>query len=297
MSAELDAQSRARPGERTRAQPDEIGLPHPVETGSRRDSPGLGRSLSLLAWQVRYEQRALWRNRRRALASFAFPLMFLIVFGSLIGSRTLKIEGRQVAYINFYVPGMIAYAVMVIGFTNTAMSIALLRSEGVLKRMRSTPMPWPLYLGGIVLSTVLTIVVASVLLLLIGALFYGARVRAAALPALVVTIALGTICFTSLGIAVSRLIPKPDSGMPVLMFIVLPLSFVSDIFFPLGGRSFLVQIGKVFPLRPLAKGIAPTFEQLHGSGFVGNDLLTLLIWTAVGCWLMVRMMRTLSAKD
>lgn len=260
-------------------------------------SAGPARDLRLVGWQVLYEQRAFWRNRRRAIASFAFPLMFIVIFGGLIGNHTVTIEGRKTAFINFYVPGIIAYAVMVIGFTNVAMSIALLRSEGILKRMRATPMPWPLYLAGIVLSTVLTIIVAVVLLLAIGVAFYGAQVRAEALPGLVLTVALGTACFTALGIAVSRLIPKPDSGMPVLMFIVLPLSFISDVFFPLEGKGALVQIGKVFPLRPLAKGLQPAFEQTHGTGLVGGDLLTLAIWTLVGCWLMVKTMRMLSAKD
>lgn len=258
---------------------------------------GLTRDLKLVGWQVLYEQRAFWRNRRRAIASFAFPLMFLVIFGGLLNGKQVTIDGHKTAFINFYVPGIIAYAVMVIGFTNMAMSIALLRSEGILKRMRATPMPWTLYLAGIVLSTVLTIIVAVVLLLAIGVAFYKAQVRAEAVPGLVVTVALGTVCFTALGIAVSRFIPKPDSGMPVLMFIVLPLSFISDVFFPLEGKSALVQIGKVFPLRPLAKGLQPMFEQAHGAGFVGGDLLTLAIWTAVGAWLMVKTMRTLSTKD
>jgi ABC-2 type transport system permease protein len=254
------------------------------------------RNLSLLAWQVLYEQRAFWRNRRRALASFAFPLMFLLIFGAI--TQGAKVKGDDnIAYINFYVPGIIAYAVMVIGFTSTAMSIALLRSEGVLKRMRTTPMPWALYLGGIVLSTVITIAVACLLLLAIGVIFYKATINGAAVPGLIVTVAIGTICFTSLGIAVSRFIPKPDSGMPVLMLIVLPLSFISNVFFPIYKPQALVEIGKFFPLRRVAEGIGPAFKQTQGSGFVGHDLVTLAIWAAVGCWLMVRTMRTLSAKD
>ncbi len=51
---------------------------------------GLGRELGLVARQVRYEQRGFWRNRRRAMASFAFPLMFLLVFGSLEHNSHLK---------------------------------------------------------------------------------------------------------------------------------------------------------------------------------------------------------------
>lgn len=256
---------------------------------------GIARDLGLMAWQVRYEQRAFWRNRRRALASFAFPLMFLLIFGGLIGNKKYGPHGGS--FIDFYLPGMITYAVLVIGFSSTAMSIALLRYEGVLKRMRATPMPWVLYVGAVVLSTVITIIVATALLLIIGVGFYKAQLRTEAIPGLVATLAVGTACFTSFGIAVSRFIPKPDSGMPILMIIILPLSFISNIFFRLEGKGFLVQLGRVFPLRRLQEGLAPAFSDGHGAGFVGNVLLVLAIWLAVGCWLMVRTMRTLSAKD
>ncbi|MCL2769974.1 MAG: ABC transporter permease [Solirubrobacterales bacterium] len=258
---------------------------------------GPWRDLRLVGWQVYYEQRGFWRNRRRAIASFAFPLMFLLIFGALQQGRHLTSSGHSVAYINFYVPGMIAYAVLVIGFSNTAMAIALLRAEGVLKRVRATPMPWPLYLAGIVLSTMVTIAVACVLLLVVGAALYKAQIHSPAIPGLLVTVALATICFTSLGIAVSRLIQKPDSGMPVLMLVTLPLTFISNVFFPLEGKGFVVQLGKLFPLRPLAEGIQPAFTQAHGAGFSGHDLTTLAIWSAVGCWLMVRTMRKISAEE
>lgn len=267
---------------------------HKTRGGTHARGSTLGRDLGLLAWQVRYEQRAFWRNRRRALASFAFPLMFLLIFGALIGEK--KYGARGGSFIDFYLPGMITYAVLVIGFTSTAMAIALLRSEGVLKRMRATPMPWVLYVGAVVLSTVVTIVVACTLLLIVGVGFYKAQLRTAAIPGLAVTLAVGTICFTSLGIAVSRFIPKPDSGTPILMIIILPLSFISNVFFKLEGKGLLVQVGEFFPLRRLAEGLAPAFAHGHGAGFVGHDLTVLAVWAIVGCWLMVRTMRALSVK-
>jgi ABC-type multidrug transport system permease subunit len=86
--------------------------------------------------------------------------------------------------------------------------------------------------------------------------------------------------------------------MPVLMFIVLPLSFISNVFFPLEGSKALETIGKAFPLRPLAQGLAPAFDpRTHGSGLIGHDLRTLLVWTVIGCFAMVRTMRLLSARD
>ncbi len=257
----------------------------------------MGSEAALVGWQVLYEQRSFWRNRRRALASFAFPLMFLLIFGAITKGAHIKAQGN-LAYINFYVPGIIAYAVMTIGFTNVAMSIALLRESGIIKRMRVTPMPWSFYLAGIVLSTVLTVLAATVLLLLVGVVFFGAELHASTLPALALMVILGTACFTPLGIAVSRFITKPDSGMPVLMLIVLPLSFISNVFFPVEGSKVLKDIGKAFPLRPLAEGLGPAFHPtVQGSGLIGHDVQTLLIWAVVGCILMVRTVRMLSARD
>jgi ABC-2 type transport system permease protein len=277
----------------TGAPPPRLAEP-PREAGA---GAGAGRTFALLGWQVLYEQRGFWRNRRRALASFAFPVMFLVIFGAITHGGHVKSRGN-LPYIDFYVPGIIAYAVMTIGFSNMAMSIALLREQGIIKRMRATPMPWGIYLAAIVLSTAITVLAASALMLALGVGLYGARVHAATLPALVLMVILGTGCFTTLGIAVSRFITKPDSGMPVLMLIVLPLSFISDVFFPLEGSKTLESIGKAFPLRRLAEGLAPAFAaHPHGSGLIERDVASLLIWSAVGCVLMLRTVRVLSRRD
>jgi ABC-2 type transport system permease protein len=268
---------------------------------SRRRSAsasGLRRELGLVAWQVRYEQRAFWRNRRRGIFSLGFPLMFLVVFGSLNHGGRISSRGN-LSFIDFYIPGIMAYAALVIAFTGIAMSLSMLRYSGILKRMRPTPMPLTSYLAAIVLSTVLNVLAATAILLAIGCGLLGGHVRGATLPGLIVTLLLATICFTTLGIAVSRLIPNPDSGTPVLMFIVLPLSFISNVFFPLDGApGWLDSVSKAFPLRPLADGLQAAFDpRTHSPGLVGHDLRTLLLWTVVGSLLMVRAMRALSARD
>ena len=268
----------------------------PTEPFGSRGRP-IGADLALLGRQVIYEQRAFWRNRRRALTSFAFPLMFLIIFGAIVHGKVASLQ--NIPYINFYVPGIIAYAVMVIGFTNMAMAIAYLRYDGILKRLRVTPMPPTLYLLAVVLSNVLTIVAATVLLLVVGVAFYGAHLEVGELPGFALTLMLASACFTSLGIAVARFIPRPDSGMPVLMFVTLPLSFISDVFFPLEkGAHVLREIGEFFPLFHVSRGLQPAFEPFsHGGGLVGSDVLALLVWSAVGLWLSRRTMQALARQD
>ena len=101
---------------------------------------GLARDLGLVGWQIRYEQRSYWRNRGRGLFTFAFPLMFLVIFASLDSSAHIKSLGG-ISYDDFLVPGILAYAVITTTFVNLAISTAILRDEGVLKRMQGTPLP------------------------------------------------------------------------------------------------------------------------------------------------------------
>jgi ABC-2 type transport system permease protein len=98
----------------------------------------LARDLGLIGWQIRYEQRAFWRNRGRGLFTFVFPLMFLAIFGSLFKGQ--HIAGREVIpYNDLSVPGILAYGVIATTFVNMAIA-AILRDEGVLKRMQGTPL-------------------------------------------------------------------------------------------------------------------------------------------------------------
>ena len=45
-------------------------------------TPDLRRDLGLVGWQIRYEQRAYWRNRGRGIFTFVFPLLFLVIFAT-----------------------------------------------------------------------------------------------------------------------------------------------------------------------------------------------------------------------
>src|ERR1700747_1346546 len=100
----------------------------------------LKRDLGLIAWQIRYEQRAYWRNRGRGIFTFVFPLMFLVIFASLDKGAHIASRGG-ISYDAFFVPGILAYGVIATTFVNMAISTAILRDQGVLKRMQGTPLP------------------------------------------------------------------------------------------------------------------------------------------------------------
>lgn len=255
--------------------------------------PSVGRDLGLLGWQVRYEQRSYWRNRGRGFFTFVFPIMFLVIFASLDKGAHISSRGN-IAYNDFFVPGILAYGIITTTFVNLAMGTAILRDQGVLKRMQGTPLPMWAYVAARIISAALVTLAMTVVVLGLGAAAYGLQFRAAQLPALISTLLLGTAAFTAIGIGLTRFIPNAESGPVVVNLLVFPLSFISNVWFPTDSLpSFLRTIAGIFPIRPLASALQYVFDprHAHGSLFDGKSLETLAIWLVIGIYLMIRFLR------
>jgi ABC-2 type transport system permease protein len=250
------------------------------------------RDLGLVGWQIRYEQRAYWRNRGRGVFTFAFPIMFLVIFASLDKGQTISSRGH-IPYNDFFVPGILAYGVIATTFVNLAIGTAILRDQGVLKRMQGTPLPRWAYVAARIGSTFLIMLAMTVIVLGLGSAVWGLSFRAGALPGLIVTMLLGTAAFTTIGIGITRFIPNAESGPVVVNLLVLPLTFISNIWFPTDSLPHVLRsIAGVFPIKALASGLQYVFDpRYHGSGLNGQDLEVLAIWTVVGIFLMLRFLR------
>jgi ABC-2 type transport system permease protein len=252
----------------------------------------LRRDLGLVAWQIRYEQRAYWRNRGRGLFTFVFPLMFLVIFASLNqGVRLHNLGGLP--YDDFFVPGILAYGIIGTTYVNMAIGTAVLRDQGILKRMQGTPLPRWAYVAARIGSTVLIVGAITIVTLGLGAIAYGVTIRVSTLPGLIVTLLLGTAAFTTLGIGITRFISNAEIAPVIVNLTILPLTFISGVWFPTNGMpQALSDIASFFPIRPLADGLQYAFNpHTTGAGLNGGDIRSLAIWTMVGVFLMVRALR------
>jgi ABC-2 type transport system permease protein len=252
----------------------------------------LRRDLGLVLWQLRYEQRSYWRNRGRGIITFAFPIMFLVIFASLDKGGHISTRGG-IPYDDFFVPGILAYGVISTTFVNLSISTAILRDEGVLKRMQGTPLPRWAYILARILSSCVVMLAMTVVVLVLGVALWGLHFPAHALPGLVVSLMLGTAAFTTIGIGLTRFIPSAESGPVVVNLAVLPLTFISNIWFPSDALpKTLKDIAGVFPIRGLADGLQYVFDpRHHGAGLDGHSIRNLAIWTVVGVFLMLRFLR------
>src|SRR5919201_4545741 len=124
------------------------------------------RSSLALAWrQYRLERRLFWRNPSAAFFNFLLPLLFLAFFGAIL-------HGNQ-HDLNVIVPGIAGMAVMSTTFTALAFNMTFLREQGVLKRIRGTPLPAGVYLGGLAASAVTNTVLQVAIITGCGRLLFG----------------------------------------------------------------------------------------------------------------------------
>jgi ABC-2 type transport system permease protein len=238
--------------------------------------------------QVRYTNRAFWRNPASAFFTFAFPLMFLVIFTALLGSGTVHLGPRVVKLSTYYVAAMASFAVITGCYTNIAMTITFQRDQGVLKRLNGTPLPAPAYFAARVLHAVLIAVLLVVITTAFGAGAYHASVPSGmTLLRFVVMLLVGAGSFCALGFAMTSAIPNADAAPAVVNATILPLLFLSGIFIPFGNNapSWIVWVAKIFPVWHFARGMQAGFL---GTGFDWTDVIVVAAWGAAGLLIAIR---------
>jgi ABC-2 type transport system permease protein len=237
-----------------------------------------------LAWrQFRFERRMFWRNPSAAFFNFALPLIFLFLIASVFG---LNSKDREIL-----VPGIAGLSVMTTTFTALAFNVTFLREQGILKRIKGTPLPPLAYFGGLIGNAVVNAVVQVALVIAIGRVVYSVP-----LPRdwfeLVVFVLLGVVAFSSLGIAFAQAIPNFDAAAAYVNAVFLPLIFISGAFYDSKHLPSVIDAAaRVLPLRHVIDGLRGAI--VPGSGLTHHveGLVVLGAWAAAGIFLAVRYFR------
>ena len=234
-----------------------------------------------LTWrQYRLERKMFWRNPSAAFFNFVLPLLFLALFGAVFaGSQT---------DLNVIVPGIAGMSVMTTTFVALAMNMVFLREQGVLKRLRGTPLPSGAYLAGLAAHALTNTALQLSIVIGVGALLFGVG-----LPEewfmLAVFVGAGVVAFAALGVALSHAIPNFDSAPAYVNAIFLPVIVLSGVFYDANhAPTFLRDIAQALPLTHLVDGLSAAI--VTGAPFADHvsDLVVILLWGTLGVVLAVR---------
>jgi ABC-2 type transport system permease protein len=244
---------------------------------------------------VRYTNKAFWRNPANAFFTFAFPLMFLVIFTALFGGGEICSlgeggcpPGEIIGVSTFYVGAILSFAIITATYTNLAINVSFIRDMGILKRIRGTPMAaWSFMVGRILHAIVITILLVAIVVAF-GALFYDAEVPSDTMPAFLLTIAVGAATFSALGLALTSVIPNADASPAIVNASILPLLFLSGIFIPIQDpNAWYVTVAKLFPVYHFAQAMNSAYFSVSGSGLEGGHLLIVAAWGLAGVILAV----------
>jgi ABC-2 type transport system permease protein len=243
-------------------------------------------AVRLVLHQVFYEQLSFWRNRQNAIFTFVFPVVFIVILGALFHGAGRSSYYDGLAVLQYYVPTIAALSVLGSCYGQLAVALAARRQNGMLKRVRATPLPAWVYFTGLLVHCILVSVVDIVLIVGIGRL-YGVPLPTHWLS-VAVTLLLAAACFCALGVAVASLIANSEAAPAVAQIVLFPLLFLSGTYLPIHS-SVLNQVAGWLPVRPFNEALMAPFAENARSDW--RQLLVLAIWGCVGAVIAIRRFR------
>ena len=247
-------------------------------------------SVSLLRHQVNFDLLVFRRNPAASFFTVVLPLIFLVIFTSIFGNDELP-SGAKVA--TFYVPGILALAIVSATTVNLAITMTARRERGMLKRLRGTPIAPYLFVLSQAIAGFVIAALMTVLIIALGWVLFGVAFNWATLPALLITLVVGAGGLAALGLAMTAVIPSEDAAPAVTNAIMLPLYFISGVFIPeTEVPGWVTTIARIFPVYHLNNALQGSFDPLlDGVTWPFGHWAVLLAWGAFGLAVAVRFFR------
>jgi ABC-2 type transport system permease protein len=240
-----------------------------------------GRPAPLLALgQVRYQLLLLVRSPLGFFVTLVIPLLLMVALNALNPGGTPTPGGLP--YVQFVTPAVSVFALLNAAYVATVTGLVLAREEGVLKRLRGTPLPAWTYLAGRSGQVLVTSALSVALMIGIGGAFFSLHMVWPAFGYFAAAALLGTVTFFLVAVAVTVVIPKTEMALPVAFGTMLAVAFISDVFFSSAGAPhWLHNLASALPVAPVARAMEACFNPAtHGWPMPLSGLLTVLAWAA-----------------
>jgi ABC-2 type transport system permease protein len=265
----------------------QIGRPSPAATAT--GAGGLPSAWSLGLARAGIELKMFFRERDAVAFGFSFPIVMLLMFGSIFHSGYRQAPGLTVAMV--YTSGLMGAGLMTASFQNLGARISMDREDGTLKRLRGTPMPPAAYFLGKMLCIAVVSAIEILAMLVLGIVLFHLPVPSPAKwLTLVWVFALGLTASSLLGIAITSIVPNARSAHMVISGPLILLQFISGVYVPWNELPrWLYDLSGIFPLRWISQGfrgavLPADAARLDPSGSfqLGQAALAMAIWVVLG---------------
>lgn len=191
------------------------------------------------------------------------------------------VNSKNLRYIDFLIPGLIALSVMQMSVFSVAFVFVQYKEKGVLKRLLATPMrPWQFIVANIIVRLTTSVAQAAIFIGM-GILLFHIHIYGSPLL-LALSILLGATMFLGLGFTVSGLAKTVDTVPVFANLVVFPMMFLGGTFFAISNMpTWLQAVAKFLPLTFFSSAVRSVMTD--GATFfdIKWDLLGMLVWAFI----------------
>jgi ABC-2 type transport system permease protein len=213
--------------------------------------------------------------------------------GPSLGGAPVAIQSvstRDLAYIDFLVPGIVGMTVMQLGLFGVAFGFVQLKRTGALRRLFATPTS-PAYFLAAQVGSRLVIGFVQVAILFGVGIAFGLQMFGD-YASLAVIVLLASVIFLAVGFAIAGWAKNEDQAAPVANLVSLPMLFLSGVFFPRDAMpDFLASVTQFMPLTYVNEALRAIVNDGQTVFELVPQLIGIGVWAAIAFVLAVLLFR------
>jgi len=227
---------------------------------------------------VDFDQQRFWVNSTSSKGYFMQKLLNTTAQNTY---QKVSVEGSEVRYIDWLMPGVLGMNMMFNALFGIGYVIVRYRKNGVLKRLKATPLTIFEFLSAQIVSRLFLIMVVTLVVFVSTDLIFD-FVQLGSYWNLALIFALGSICMISLGLLMAVRSSSEEFAGGVLNLISMPMMFLSGVWFSLEGLHPWVQgIAQIFPLTHMIHALRAVMTEGASLATVSPSLMMLALMTTV----------------
>lgn len=200
-------------------------------------------------------------------------------------------KSRNLKYIDFLLPGLLAMSLMMGGIVGIATGIATLRERGVLKRLLATPLNPAVFFAVQLVTRLLMALVQAAIMIGIGILAFGAHFYGNIFT-LTIVLAFGASVFLVFGLVMASVAKNVETVEPMSRAATMPMLFLGGVFFPIESMpAWLQPISRALPLTYMSDALRQVISEGASLYTIRIDLLVLLVWGIIGFFIASKIFR------
>jgi ABC-type multidrug transport system permease subunit len=190
-----------------------------------------------------------------------------------------EIKGRQIRYIDWLFPGILTMNMMFSALWGVGYILVRYRKNGVLKRLKATPLTAFEYLSAQMLSRIFLLMFTLIIVWIGCDLIFSFTVEGSYFD-LAIVFFVGSFSLTALGLVFAARGTSEEFTNGILTFVTWPMMFLSEVWFSLeGAPGWVKSVTQIFPLTHLLKAVRKIMHDGAGLVDVAPEMAILTVMT------------------